>query len=131
MGLNDVLARSAHASTPLVDEIAVVSVAVVSAALQLNVVGQLGATFTDYPRIMTLKADGGKVWFFFATTGSGTVDETSTAASSASRCFSIDDGERQDWEWDHVPGADVFIVTKAAAACRLRIALTSPLGGAG
>jgi len=130
MGLNEVLARSAHASTPLVNKIVVVSVAVVSAALQLNVVGELGADFTDWPRVMTLKADGGKVWFFFASTAE-TVDETSTAASSATRCFSIDDGERQDWEWDHVAGADVFIVTKAAAACRLRIALTSPLGGAG
>jgi len=130
MGLNEVIARSAHTSTPKVNEIAVVSVAVVSAALQLNVVGQLGAAFTDYPRVMTLKADGGKVWFFFAPTA-GTVDETSTAAFSATRCFSIDDGERQDWEWDHVPGEDVFIVTKAAAVCRLRIALTSPLGGAG
>jgi len=130
MSFNEVLARSAHASAPTGGLIAVVSVATVSAALQLNVAAQLGATFTAYPRIISLKADGGKVWFFFNADGAGTVDETSTAPSSPTRCFSIDDGERQDWEWDGI-GGSFYILTKAAAACRLRIAITSPLGGAG
>jgi|GEM_PF-2557612 len=130
MSFNEVLARSAHASAPTGGQIAVVSVATVSAALQLNVAAELGVNFALYPRVITLKADGGKVWFFFNATGVGTVDETSTAGSSATRCFSLDDGERQDWEWDAL-GSDCYILTKAAAACRLRIAITSPLGGAG
>jgi len=129
MSFNEVLARSAHASAPTGGEIAVVSVATASAALLLNVAAQLGGDFTTYPRVISLKADGGKVWFFFNADGAGTVDET--AILGATRCFSIDDGERQDWEWDGVGGSTCYILTKAAAACRLRIAITSPLGGAG
>jgi len=128
MSFNEVLARSAHASAPTGGEIAVVGVATASAALLLSAAAQLGDDFTTYPRVISLKADGGKVWFFFNESGAGTVDETAT--TGATRCFSIDDGERQDWEWDGV-GSTCYILTKAAAACRLRIAITSPLGGAG
>lgn len=105
------------------------AVAAASASLKLNVAGQLGVAFTNNPRILTLKADGGKVWYFFTGSVGQTVDETATAASDVTRAFSLDDGERQDWEWDGV--GDLYVVTKAAAACKLRIAITSPVGGAG
>lgn len=133
MGLSEVTGRSAHCSAPKVSNIVVVAVTTSSQSLQINVAGQLGVGFANTPRIITLKADGGKVWFFFSSSAVNTVDETVTAAADASRCFSIDDGERQDWEWDYEIGftGNLYIYTKAAAACKLRIALTSPDGGGG
>lgn len=133
MSLPEVTGRSAHCSAPKVSNIVVVAVTTSSAKLKINVAGELGAGFANSPRIITLKADGGKVWFFFSSSAANTVDETATASANASRCFSIDDGERQDWEWDYDTGftGDLYIYTKAAAACKLRIALTSPEGGGG
>ena len=95
-----------------------------SAAIDLSGANYTGlASALAAGRMVTLKADGGKVWYRWAA-ATGTVDETTTAASTpANQGVSIADGERVD---ERPPaGCSGWLIVKSSVACTLRVYVSS------
>lgn len=127
--------EAANLIAPNMNKIAVINVTTSSVAHDLSSImgamtGASGPATAEYQRgLLTLVADGGKVWFFFNVDGTGTVDETAdtAAGTAANRCMMIPDGGRMDFRLN---AKFHFIEVKGSAACRLRI-YRSSAGGPG
>lgn len=116
--------EGANVLSPNINKIAVLSVTTGSTRADLAAAGQLNGE--ESKGFITLKADGGKVWFFFNNADAGTADEAETGAGTpANRTFMIADGE--SFRCRLRDGA-TWIVMKGSVACKLRVYRSGSLG---
>lgn len=98
-GLDHII-QAAYVTMPVATRIAAIAVTDTSAATDISATNQLGTYLKGKGRMVTLMADGNDIYFAAGVTDPAAINDATTTAGSADRCWLLKDGQPQSFVYN-------------------------------
>lgn len=123
-GLDHII-QAAFITMPVATRIAAIAVTDTSAATDMSATNQLG-TYLKGARMVTLMADGADIYFAAGVTDPAAVNDATTTAGSADRCWLLKDGQPQSFVYNGEKFWELKCASTETATLRAYVSSRNP-----
>lgn len=122
---DDHIIQAAYVTMPVATRIAAIAVTATSGATDMSATNQLG-TYLKVARMVTLVADGNDIYFAAGTTDPAAINDATTTAGSADRCWLLKDGQPQSFVYNGEKFWELKCATGETATLRAYVSSRNP-----
>lgn len=123
-GLDHII-HAAYITMPVATRIAAVAVTSTSAATDMSATNQLG-TYLKMGRMVTMVADGNDIYIATGTTDPAAINDATTTAGSADRCYLLTAGQPQSFVYNGEKFWELKCASGESATLRAYVSSRNP-----